>query len=173
MPNAVRVTIITPAVILKTRSMFPTFTFIFNTSLTSIYLLVRTKQEHIYYENTSNIAESISGFPIPATDYVQDEIDLNNELIKNPPATFLIRVQGNSMTDHKIINGDLLVVDRSLNLKNDCIAIINFNNELVVKNIIKENNNFYIKNKLEKTLINENSDINVWGIVTYIIHAAH
>ena len=114
-----------------------------------------------------------AGFPSPATDYVQDEIDLNNELIKNPPATFLIRVQGISMTDHKIINGDLLVVDRSLNLKNDCIAIINFNNELVVKNIIKENNNFYIKNKLEKTLINENSDINVWGIVTYIIHAAH
>ena len=114
-----------------------------------------------------------AGFPSPATDYVQDEIDLNSELIKNPPATFLIRVQGNSMTEHKIINGDLLVVDRSLNLKNDCIAIINFNNELVVKNIIKENNNFYIKNRAEKILINENSDINVWGVVTYIIHAAH
>ena len=114
-----------------------------------------------------------AGFPSPATDYVQDEIDLNSELIKNPPATFLIRVQGNSMTEYKIINGDLLVVDRSLNLKNDCIAIINFNNELVVKNIIKENNNFYIKNREEKILINENSDVNVWGIVTYIIHAAH
>ena len=114
-----------------------------------------------------------AGFPSPATDYVQDEIDLNSELIKNPPATFLIRVQGNSMTEHKIINGDLLVVDRSLNLKNDCIAIINFNNELVVKNIIRENNNFYIKNKEDKTLMNEISDINVWGIVKYIIHAAH
>ena len=114
-----------------------------------------------------------AGFPSPATDYVQDEIDLNSELIKNPPATFLIRVQGNSMTEYKIINGDLLVVDRSLNLKNDCIAIINFNNELVVKNIIRENNNFYIKNKSDKILINENSDINVWGIVTYIIHAAN
>ena len=114
-----------------------------------------------------------AGFPSPATDYVQDEIDLNSELIKNPPATFLIRVQGNSMTDHKITSGDLLVVDRSLNLKNDCIGIINFNNELVVKNIIKQNNNFYIKNKAEKILINENSDINIWGVVTYIIHAAH
>ena len=114
-----------------------------------------------------------AGFPSPATDYVQDEIDLNSELIKNPPATFLIRVQGNSMNDHKITSGDLLIVDRSLNLKNDCIAIINFNNELVVKNIIKENNNFYIKNKAEKILISENSDVNVWGIVTYIIHAAH
>jgi DNA polymerase V len=77
------------------------------------------------------------------------------------------------MIEHKITSGDLLVVDRSLNLKNDCIAIINFNNELVVKNIIKENNNFYIKNRAEKILINENSDVNVWGIVTYIIHAAH
>jgi DNA polymerase V len=114
-----------------------------------------------------------AGFPSPATDYVQDEIDLNSELIKNPPATFLIRVQGNSMNDHKITSGDLLVMDRSLNLRNDCIAIINFNNELVVKNIIKENNNFYIKNKAEKILISENSDVNVWGIVTYIIHAAH
>jgi DNA polymerase V len=114
-----------------------------------------------------------AGFPSPATDYVQDEIDLNSELIKNPPATFLIRVQGNSMNDYKITSGDLLVVDRSLNLRNDCIAIINFNNELVVKNIIKENNNFYIKNKAEKILISENSDVNVWGIVTYIIHAAH
>ena len=114
-----------------------------------------------------------AGFPSPATDYVQDEIDLNSELIKNPPATFLIRVQGNSMIEHKIRSGDLLVVDRSLNLKNDCIAIINFNNELVVKNIIRENNNFYIKNKSQKILISEASDVNVWGVVTYIIHAAH
>ena len=114
-----------------------------------------------------------AGFPSPATDYVQDEIDLNSELIKNAQATFVIRVQGNSMNDHKIASGDLLVVDRSLGLSNDCIAIINFNNELVVKNIIKQSNQFYIKSRDEKTLINEHSDINVWGIVTYIIHATH
>ena len=114
-----------------------------------------------------------AGFPSPATDYVQDEIDLNSELIKNAPATFVIRVQGNSMNDHKIASGDLLVVDRSLGLSNDCIAIINFNNELVVKNIIKQSNQFYIKSRDEKILINEHSDINLWGIVTYIIHATH
>ena len=114
-----------------------------------------------------------AGFPSPATDYVQDEIDLNSELIKNAPATFVIRVQGNSMNDHKIASGDLLVVDRSLGLSNDCIAIINFNNELVVKNIIKQSNQFYIKSRDGKILINEHSDINVWGIVTYIIHATH
>jgi len=77
------------------------------------------------------------------------------------------------MNDHKIASGDLLVVDRSLGLSNDCIAIINFNNELVVKNIIKQSNQFYIKSRDEKILINEHSDINVWGIVTYIIHATH
>lgn len=132
------------------------------------------QNKNIFTMKIPVILQKVSaGFPSPATDYVQDEIDLNSELIKNPPATFLIRVQGNSMTEHKITSGDLLVVDRSLNLKNDCIAIINFNNELVVKNIIKENNNFYIKNKAEKILISENSDVNVWGIVTYIIHAAH
>ena len=114
-----------------------------------------------------------AGFPSPATDYVQDEIDLNSELIKNAPATFVIRVQGNSMNDHNIASGYLLVVDRSLGLSNDCIAIINFNNELVVKNIIKQSNQFYIKSREEKILINEHSDINVWGIVTYIINATH
>jgi DNA polymerase V len=51
-----------------------------------------------------------AGFPSPATDYVQDEIDLNSELIKNPPATFLIRVQGNSMNDHKMIVLQLLIL---------------------------------------------------------------
>ena len=77
-----------------------------------------------------------AGFPSPATDYVQDEIDLNNELIKNPPATFLIRVQGNSMTDHKIINGDLLVVDRSLNLKNDLPHFVVFSYPHLIANLI-------------------------------------
>ena len=51
--------------------------------------------------------------------------------------------------------------------------MINFNNELVVKNIIKEKNSFYINTKEGKILINENSDINLWGIVTYIIHATN
>jgi DNA polymerase V len=55
-----------------------------------------------------------AGFPSPATDYVQDEIDLNSELIKNPPATFLIRVQGNSMTEHKITTPITILATRSM-----------------------------------------------------------
>ena len=79
-----------------------------------------------------------AGFPSPATDYIEEEINLNNELIKNPSSTFLIRVQGNSMLDYKIAEGDVLIVDRSLTLKNNSIAVLNFQGELVVKKIIKK-----------------------------------
>ena len=59
-----------------------------------------------------------AGFPSPATDYIEDDIDLNSHLIKNSPATFIIRVQGKSMTEVGIHDGDLLIVDRSINPKN-------------------------------------------------------
>ena len=78
-----------------------------------------------------------AGFPSPATDYVEDEINLNEELIVNKASTFLIRVQGNSMVNENIFEGDILVVDRSLNLKKNSIAVLNFEGQLVVKKIIK------------------------------------
>ena len=59
-----------------------------------------------------------AGFPSPATDYIEEDIDLNVHLIKNVPATFVIRVQGRSMTDVGINDGDILVVDKSLNPRN-------------------------------------------------------
>ena len=57
-----------------------------------------------------------AGFPSPATDYIEDDIDLNSYLIKNSPATFIIRVQGKSMINVGIYDGDLLIVDKSLSL---------------------------------------------------------
>ena len=59
-----------------------------------------------------------AGFPSPATDYIEDDIDLNSQLIRNAPATFIIRVQGKSMNNVGIHDGDLLIVDRSINPKN-------------------------------------------------------
>ena len=86
-----------------------------------------------------------AGFPSPATDYVEDDIDLNSHLIKNTPSTFLIRVQGRSMDNVEIHNGDLLVVDRSLDPKNFSTVVANVNEELVVKSFLRENNkNFRI-----------------------------
>jgi len=116
-----------------------------------------------------------AGFPSPATDYVEDDIDLNNHLIKNIPSTFLIRAQGKSMNSVGIHDGDLLVVDRSLNPKNFSTVIVNVNEELVVKSFIKEKDQSFltsdskkIKDKIDLT---ENPEIFIWGVVTYVIHA--
>ena len=116
-----------------------------------------------------------AGFPSPATDYVEDDIDLNAHLIKNIPSTFLIRVQGKSMNSVGIENGDLLVVDRSLNPKNFSTVIVNINEELVVKSFIKEKNQTFLtsgsKESKDKINLIENPEIVIWGVVTYTIHA--
>ena len=116
-----------------------------------------------------------AGFPSPATDYVEDEIDLNKHLIKNSPSTFLIRVQGKSMVDVGIHDGDLLIVDRSLNPKNFSTVIANVNEELVVKTFIKEKNESFLtsdsKVANDKINLKENPEIIIWGVVTYVIHA--
>ena len=116
-----------------------------------------------------------AGFPSPATDYVEDDIDLNSHLIKNIPSTFLIRVQGRSMDNVEIHNGDLLVVDRSLDPKNFSTVIANVNEELVVKNFLRENNQNFLtsgsKKLKDKINLSENSEIFIWGVVTYVIHA--
>jgi len=116
-----------------------------------------------------------AGFPSPATDYVEDDVDLNSHLIKNIPSTFLIRVQGNSMNSIGIHDGDLLVVDRSLNPKNFSTVIVNVNEELVVKSFIKEKDQSFLtsgsKKLKDKINLAENQEIFIWGVVTYIIHA--
>jgi len=115
------------------------------------------------------------GFPSPATDYVEDDIDLNAHLIKNAPYTFLIRVQGKSMNLIGIHDGDLLVVDRSLNPKNFSTVIANVSEELVIKTFVREKNQSFLtsgSNKIkDKINLTENPEIFVWGVVTYTIHA--
>jgi DNA polymerase V len=116
-----------------------------------------------------------AGFPSPATDYVEDDIDLNTYLIKNAPSTFLIKVQGKSMNSIGIHDGDLLVVDRSLNPKNFSTIIANVNEELVVKTFVKEKDQSFLisgSNRIENKInLTEGSEIFVWGVVTYTIHA--
>ena len=118
-----------------------------------------------------------AGFPSPATDYIEEDVDLNVHLIKNVPATFVIRVQGKSMTDVGIYDGDLLVVDKSLKPKNFSTVIANVHDELVVKSFVKEKNEQFLtsgSNKIEdKIIINSDSDVFVWGVVTYVIHSTY
>ena len=118
-----------------------------------------------------------AGFPSPATDYIEEDVDLNVHLIKNVPATFVIRVQGKSMTDVGIYDGDLLVVDKSLKPKNFSTVIANVHDELVVKNFVKERDEQFLTSgskKIEdKIIINSESDVFVWGVVTYVIHSVY
>ena len=118
-----------------------------------------------------------AGFPSPATDYIEEDVDLNVHLIKNVPATFIIRVQGKSMTDVGIYDGDLLVVDKSLKPKNFSTVIANVHDELVVKSFVKEKDEQFLtsgSNQIEdKIIINSESDVSIWGVVTYVIHSVY
>ena len=118
-----------------------------------------------------------AGFPSPATDYIEEDVDLNVHLIKNVPATFIIRVQGKSMMNVGIYDGDLLVVDKSLKPKNFSTVIANVHDELVVKSFVKEKDEQFLtsgsKRTEDKIIINSESDIFVWGVVTYVIHSVY
>ena len=115
-----------------------------------------------------------AGFPSPATDYIEDDIDLNSHLITNAPATFIIRVQVKSMNNVGIYDGDLLIVDKSLNPKNFSTVIANVNEELVVKTLIKSKETNYLtsgsKNTSDRINLTDNPEIIIWGVVTYVIH---
>ena len=118
-----------------------------------------------------------AGFPSPATDYIEDDVDLNHHLIKNSPATFIIRVQGKSMNSVGIYDGDLLIVDRSINPKNLSTVIANVNDELVVKTILKEKGETFLtsgsKKKSERIHLAKDQEVIIWGVVTYVIHQVH
>ena len=118
-----------------------------------------------------------AGFPSPATDYIEEDIDLNVHLIKNVPATFIIRVQGKSMVNVGINDGDLLVVDKSLTPRNFSTVIANVYDELVVKSFVRSKEGQFLtsgsKNIEDKIIIGDESEIFIWGVVTYVIHSTY
>ena len=114
-----------------------------------------------------------AGFPSPASDYLEGEIDLNRYLIKNPLATFIVKSQGNCMLQAGIHSGDLLVVDRSIKPKNNSIAIASIDGDLTVKRIKISGKKFLLSSDNKdygNVKINNESDIFIWGIVTKVIH---
>ena len=119
---------------------------------------------------TSN---SISaGFPSPADDFKEIRISLDRELVKNEEATFYARVSGNSMENAGLSDGDLIVIDKSLNPENNKIAVCFLDGEFTVKRIIKRKQNLYLKpeNKNYKEIkISSENDLLIWGIVTFVI----
>jgi DNA polymerase V len=114
-----------------------------------------------------------AGFPSPADDYIDRLLDLNELLIKNPPATFFVKVAGDSMTGAGINDGDTLIVDRSIEAVNGKIVIAVVNGELTVKRLEKSNNSYRLvaENPNYSPLeINEENQFEIWGVVTSVIH---
>ena len=116
-----------------------------------------------------------AGFPSPAENYVEQELDLKEYLIRNSDSTFLVRATGKSMVNVGIFPGDILIVDRSLEAKNNSIIIVSIDGELTVKRLIKDNDNkkLYLKSEnldYPNIDLKIESDTMVWGVVTYSIH---
>ena len=113
-----------------------------------------------------------AGFPSPADDFKEVRISLDKELVKNNESTFYARVCGNSMEDAGISDSDLLVIDRSIEPKNNMISVCFLDGEFTVKRILKKEGKLYLKpeNKnYKKILVNEENNLIIWGIVTYVI----
>nr|BFF36926.1 translesion error-prone DNA polymerase V autoproteolytic subunit [Tenacibaculum mesophilum] len=113
-----------------------------------------------------------AGFPSPADDFLDINIDLNKYLIKNPSTTFYGRVRGDSMINAGMHDGDLLIIDKSLEPKNDKIAVCFVDGEFTVKRIKIENNIVWLiaENENYKPIkVTQENDFIIWGIVTNVI----
>ena len=114
-----------------------------------------------------------AGFPSPATDYMENKLDLNEYLIKRPAATFIVKASGSSMINADIYSGDLLIVDRSLTPRNNNIVIASIFGDLTVKKIKKQGNIFFLvsaNDDYPNIEVKEEMECFIWGVVTYIIH---
>jgi len=115
-----------------------------------------------------------TGFGAAADDYMERGIDLNEQLVRNKPATFFMRVSGNSMINAGIGEGDILIVDRSLKPINGKIVIAVVDGEMLVRRYEKTINKLLLisEGKQNSAIdVNEFSDFKVWGVVIYVIRS--
>lgn len=126
------------------------------------------KQENIQVANAT-------GFGAAADDYAERGIDLNEQLIKNKPATFFFRMNGEAMIDAGIHNGDVLIVDRSLKAVSGKVVVATLNGEMLIRRLEKTFNKIRLvpeTNKLSSIDVDLNTcEFAIWGVVTYVIHA--
>ena len=116
-----------------------------------------------------------TGFGAAADDYAERGVDLNEQLIKNKPATFFLRVTGDAMINAGIFHGDVLIVDRSLRPSNGKVVVAVWNGEMLVRRLEKASNKMRLvpeSNGQAVIEVDPNSpDFGFWGVVTYVIHS--
>lgn len=114
-----------------------------------------------------------TGFGAAADDYMERGIDLNEQLIRNKPATFFFRMKGDAMKNAGIFDGDILIVDRSLKLVNGKVIVAILNGELLVRRFHKNFSSAFLiaeNDRYKNINLAEFSNFSVWGVVTYVIH---
>ncbi len=114
-----------------------------------------------------------AGFPSPADDHLERSLDLNEHLVKNPAATFFVRVKGESMRDAGISTGDILVVDRSVQPKDRQIVVAMLDGDFTVKRLRRRKGRFFLEaenNAYPPIEVGENQELVIWGAVTFVIH---
>jgi len=115
----------------------------------------------------------VAGFPSPADSFIEGELDLNKHLIRHPAATFFVRVTGDSMLGAGIHSGDMLIVDRALEPVDKKVVIAVVSGELTVKRLCKQKDRLMLipENDKYKPIVVENeTDLEIWGVVTSVIH---
>ncbi len=113
-----------------------------------------------------------AGFPSPAADYISAPIDLNSELIANPATTFMGRVRGDSMRDAGIMDGDLLIIDKSLRPRTGDVAVCFIDGEFTIKYIRIQKDCILLipaNPDYPEIRVTSDNDFMIWGIVTYSI----
>ena len=119
--------------------------------------------------------DSVSaGFPSPADDYTEENIDLNEHLISNPFSTFFLRVKGESMINAGIRDKDLIIVDKSLIAKPGDIVIAMIDGEFTIKRLSIKNDELYLKaenHNYPDLSFKNHTDVQIWGVVIYSIHS--
>jgi len=119
--------------------------------------------------------DSVSaGFPSPADDYTEENIDLNEHLISNPFSTFFLKVKGESMINAGIKDKDLIIVDKSLIAKPGDIVIAMIDGEFTIKRLSIKNDELYLKaenHNYPDFRFKTHIDVQIWGVVIYSIHS--
>ena len=113
-----------------------------------------------------------AGFPSPATDYMTQAIDLNKELVRHPAATFYGRVVGDSMIDAGVEEGDILVIDKSLEAREGDMAVCFVDGEFTLKHLYFHDGGVTLRpanRNYPEIEVGEGVDFTMWGVVTYVI----
>lgn len=119
-----------------------------------------------------NLPAVTAGFPSPANDYLEPDLDYNAYLKKNPSSTFSLRVDGESMEEAFIPHNSIIVVDRSIKPINNSIVVATLDGERIIKHLVKTMNGTFLlpaNKKFKSIKIEECMDFTVWGTVTHVI----